>query len=236
MSEGQWSKLVQIHNYTKKLVLLSEEMDPEHELALAPLIQQRDTLEHIMRTKACELGLTQPEEPGKYKSGNLDKALGHTYRAFFDAADIVAILYREKLKTATAPYTTACIAAVIPNYYDEILTRTEEISRGIAKVRGAKDIANHDGLLAEVETYMSYIEELKEFYKTVLNASAALQDWNKKDRRTIIRNTIIALVAAIVVAVVSFALGRIGQAKPVDANVDPQTSRTQPAAKTPTTP
>jgi hypothetical protein len=143
------------------------------------------------------------------------------------------------LNTLTAPYSTQCIAAAIPNYYDEILTRTEEISRGIAEVRGAKDIANHDGLLAEVETYMTYIEELREFYKIVLNAASALQNWKKKDRRTIIRNAIIALVAAIVVAVVGFALGRIGQTIPSGSIGDPKqpghrepATQTRPAAET----
>jgi len=209
MSKDQWKKLVQIHNYAKRLTLLGEEVDPEHEFALGPLIQQRDTLEHIMRAKACELGLAKPEDPESYMITNMDKALGHAYRAFFDAADLVTILYREKLNSMVAPYTTACITAVIPTYYDKILPRTEEISEGIAKVRGAKDIANRDGLLEEVETYIGYVDELHGFYQAVVRAHSGLQDWSRKGRRAGIRNILVKLAIPIVVAILAFVLGRI---------------------------
>lgn len=52
-NQDEWRKLCNIYAETKALILRTEEIDPEHELQFAPLVQHRDTLDHIVRAKTC---------------------------------------------------------------------------------------------------------------------------------------------------------------------------------------
>ncbi len=127
MSSDKWSKIVQLHRATKTLTLLSE----EHELKewrkfLQPAMEEVHALEHIMRAKAAELGFLADLEPDNklgYIEKNLDKAIGHLYRAFFDTADWLSVIIRQKIITALETYDNRCITAVIPEYYKEKLEK-----------------------------------------------------------------------------------------------------------------
>ena len=101
-----WQTIVRVHNATKSLLIKAEEIDPSHQFFYPPIIQQRDALDHIMR---AALAWIDPEtiknnsgnlkDPSEYSKRQLDKALGHVYRAFFDAADWVSRNYGIALET-----------------------------------------------------------------------------------------------------------------------------------------
>ena len=71
-----------------------------------------------MRAEAVEkeynTGIENPEE---YVEKNLDKALGHEYRAFFDTADWFSIQLRQKITNILSSYTSDTIHKTIPNSY-----------------------------------------------------------------------------------------------------------------------
>lgn len=53
-----WLALVQIHNHTKVLIILAEELEPDKSKTfLQPVIEFRSALDHIVRAKAEELCL-----------------------------------------------------------------------------------------------------------------------------------------------------------------------------------
>lgn len=176
--KDKWALITEIHNLTKTLVIQSEELDPDHLFYFPIIIQQRDCLDHIMR---AAYGWLNPESLKKSKNGlsdskdyngrQMDKALGHMYRAFFDAADWLGILYREKIVGSISIYSPKTIHAVFPSYYMKIVPRIEAISLEIAKVRTQKDIAHTKEILTGVEKYMELIAELaiymNEVQKTV---------------------------------------------------------------------
>jgi len=73
----------------KALILYSEEVDPESRSNLQVIKELRDAFDHLMRVIVARVGnqtspgATDPE----YCSKNIQKAIGHIYRAAFDALD-----------------------------------------------------------------------------------------------------------------------------------------------------
>ncbi len=91
MNPEEWSKIIKLYSTTKTLTLLAEEHEPEEwKKFLQPAMEEGYALAHIMRSKAAELGFSEdlgPNNKQRYIEKNLDKAIGHFYRAFFDTAD-----------------------------------------------------------------------------------------------------------------------------------------------------
>lgn len=166
-NKDKWKLIVKIHNLTKTLVILSEELDPNHQFYFPIIIQQRDCLEHIVRAYYAWLN---PESLKESKNGifdskeyierQLEKALGHIYRAFFDAADWISILYREQISEIMSIYSLKTINTVFPNYCKKITPKIDKISMEIANIRNSKDIAHTNEVFGGVDHYMDLIHEL----------------------------------------------------------------------------
>ena len=172
-----WQRLVEIHNCTKSFILKAEEVDPQHEFYFPPLIQQRDALDHIVRAATVWV---QPPEKHSTKSPDyiriqMDKAIGHAYRALFDAVDWLSIIYRERIREHVSLYSRATILKVLPNYYPKIIPRIEEISLKIADLRNAKDVGTGSNMLDNITKYTQLIDELEGFLKTVRDAMVQLE-------------------------------------------------------------
>ena len=183
---SQWELLVQVHNTTKTLLLKTEEVDPVHEFYYPPLMQQRDALDHIMRaafawvnpeTIASQKDADgKPQDPGKYASRQIDKALGHAYRALFDAADWLSIVFRERIREIMSSYRPATIHAVLPEYRQKIEPDIEKICFEIAKLRNNKDIGNDGGLIGGVQVYCDLIDKLEKHLGVIRDAREQLEE------------------------------------------------------------
>jgi len=147
----RWKSLVEIHNHAKSIFLCAEEFDPQFQDFLQPILELRHSLEHIVRAKAAELGINGEVDAGNqdYIPHSLSKAIGHEYRAFFDAADWFSVCIRNRITQALRRYSPANIDAVLPDYYSKLRPRVDQICREIADIRGAKDISKSNDLLDE---------------------------------------------------------------------------------------
>ncbi|KPK75780.1 MAG: hypothetical protein AMJ79_09730 [Phycisphaerae bacterium SM23_30] len=189
------SKIVEIHQRTKALMILAEEIDVRFNTFLQPGNEQRHVLEHIMRAQAAELGILSGKDEA-YIEKNYDKALGHAYRAFFDTADWLGWALRKKISDILKPssrkiisdlikpYSNECIMACLPNYYSEIRPKLEHLNRDIAAIRARKDIGDSDNLLTEVTAYSDTIQELLDFIEHITKSIPAMEEWNKRNKRT----------------------------------------------------
>ena len=182
MSQDQvsqnWKCLVKIHNYTKALLLMSEEIDLKHEFYYPPLIQQRDALDHIMRAMFAQ---TWPEEfeeefgpdgykPDEYTPRQLDKAIGHAYRALYDICDWLSIIYRERIREILGSYSRKTIIEKLPEFSTTTEPRIDTISIEISKLRGSKDIAKADEVIKGVSEYKALLIELEGYWRKVQEA------------------------------------------------------------------
>mgnify|MGYP000892550380 CR=1 FL=1 len=159
-----WRKIVIIHNHAKAHLIYCEEADLNQKTFLQPWNELRNALEHIIRAKACAVGLNHlVGDPADYQRANLDKALGHEYRAYFDVCDWLTVVLRQRIRETLAPYTEhpEIIREVIPNYYADIRPALEKLTQQIADVRTRKDIKGD--VLEEVEQYNKIVLELKTF-------------------------------------------------------------------------
>ena len=146
-----WKAIVEVHNESKALFLLCEELEPhEFRTFIQPYNELRHAYEHAVRCMANQLQLGERQFSEDYQLTNLTKALGHEYRGFFDCAGYrLAILLREAIYDILDPYSASCILAALPNYYSVDRPRIVEISEAIAQIRGDKDIARRPEITDE---------------------------------------------------------------------------------------
>jgi len=194
-----------LHNLTKPHFLYCEEMDASFRTFVQPRNELCNALEHIVRSKANELGLREGEAPDeKYLEENLNRAVGHEYRAFFDISDWLSVKLREKIRITLEPYTPTVINTAVPDYYREVRPQLEQIILEIAAIRGAKDIAVKGDILGEVERYNAVLERLKAFVARLPACVPALEELKQKEadtaRRAQVWDVLKIVIAALLAA------------------------------------
>lgn len=224
----RWGRLIEIHNHAKSVFLLAEEFDPESKDFIQPAMELRHGLEHIVRAQAALLKINSDAsvQVPEYVPHSFDKAIGHEYRAFFDAADWLSTTMRKRIIDTLAPYSHECIETVIPDYYPKLRSRLDQICREIATIRGAKDVARNTDIEArvgkseeaieEVGKYRTVIRELAEIDERVQTSISALVEWTRKNRRSAFLGWLLsAVVGGLIMAIVTaWILMRMGFAKP----------------------
>jgi len=183
VSDEVWRQIVQVHNRGKQLFILAEEMDSRFETFLQPLQELKHALEHIIRARASELGLTEGGNPD-YVEESLQKALGHEYRAFFDVADWLGVaVLREKALEQMTRYSPDCISRYFREWYDTVRPRLEKANIEIARIRTDKDVARGSDVIPEVEKYHGVIVELAGMMPMISSHIPQLEEGRRHERR-----------------------------------------------------
>ncbi len=175
-----WRRFLEVHQYVKDLTLAGEESGYELETFLQPLQEQRHALEHIVRARAAEFGIKESPAPD-YIDNNLDKALGHIYRCFFDTADWLSINIRGKIIDTFEPYSRQSLVDLVPEYYQKIRPQLERINHEIAKIRGKKDIPSGPNTIPEIEKYGTILKELIDFQEKIESYIPQLQECKNEE-------------------------------------------------------
>jgi hypothetical protein len=169
--EKEIEEIAIIHNFTKHYILLGEELSDEFETYLQPVKEFRDAYEHIVRVFTKSVGLDdslKSIEKEEYIRKNLNKALGHEYRAFFDVADWFSIICRKKIYEIVQKYTYEELCNIYPKY-QEMKIRLYTISEEIATIRDKKDISNN--IFEEVNRYQYALVELLGYYRELIKCN-----------------------------------------------------------------
>lgn len=210
----QWQTITKLYGCTKAIQLLAEELevDHDHKSFLQPILEQRHALDHICRSMdkiyGKEDGLCDPDND--YASKNLDKAIGHMYRSFFDAADWFCIVMREKIHNLLKPYDNECISAAIPRYYSEFRPDIEKITIEIAKIRKDKDVGTCSAVTEEVSNYNNVLDRLSDIYKQISAGVPSLNEHKKRQKRSELKKYLCQVGIAVVVAFILGVLAAIG--------------------------
>lgn len=201
-----WRDVIHVHQHVKGLMLQGEELDLEQNTFIQPIRELRDALEHIIRVRAAEMGIGEDCDD-KYIKVNLDKALGHEYRAFFDVADWVSIEMRGIIRSLVEPFSPECLTAVVPEYYGTYKVEIEQISLDIARIRDSKDAGKRQKILHEVESYRQKLDRIIEIALTLNRKLPALQDYKQKEGRESLRKSAVEVVVAVIAGVVLVGIG-----------------------------
>lgn len=185
MDRQQWSKIIELYQDLKYVTLLAEEFEwDDFKDFLQPVLEQRSALDHICRAMSVEVGMQNESDAGDYTSGNFEKAIGHLYRAFYDAADMLSMILREKIIDVVEGHDIECITAVCPEYYKELRPRLEQISTEIAGARNSKDI-KVEAAIDHVKSYGNLLDELRILYIGILPKVPSLHEYTSKQKQAL---------------------------------------------------
>lgn len=158
--EHYWEDICRIHLLTKHYLLLAEEMSTGGEMFLQPLKEHRDAYDHIIRVYAAKNGINKPEQREQYMKSNMSKAIGHEYRAFFDTADWLSLICRDKINRMLEGKRAEDIERRYSGY-KELRVFLLDLPGQIAEQRERKDVGSD--LLEEVDRYVDILDRLIQY-------------------------------------------------------------------------
>ncbi len=162
--ESFWSDFCYIYSQAKELYILAEEYDDELSSFIQPIKEHKDALEHIVRAYSKYYFSSTGANNDDYIVQNLSKAVGHVFRAFYDTADILSIILRERLSLNLANHKYNEIIKIWPEYEHNRLILID-MPKKFAKLRNDKDIAKDSSKkVTMVKEYRENIDTLFGIY------------------------------------------------------------------------
>jgi len=217
---------MRVYGHAKSLFLLGEETDLLRQPArdfVQPAMEIRHAFDHLMRAfDAAE------QDDVQQVDANLDKALGHVYRSFFDAADWFCINIREFVTATLSSFSVAAITSAFPQYYEVIRPEVDRATRKIAELRKAKDVTRRNTVPC-VEEYVALTDQLLEHAEAIVDSLGAIAECQARleqeeaERQHEIdlaeaarkrHSWLIALGAGTVVAIIAWLLSLLGRKSP----------------------
>ena len=158
-------KISKVHTFTKRYLLIAEEISEDGVAFLQPLKEHRDAYDHLMRIFSLPQRDTLNFDVDEYISNNLSKAFGHEYRAFLDTADWLTFICRKYIREELSSNIKQ--KKYMSNFddFDEIKKFINDLPFKIAKYRDDKDIGKEESLISEVYEYTKVINRLLDIYK-----------------------------------------------------------------------
>ena len=164
---AHWNNICKIYFLTKHYLLLSEELSDDFDTFLQPLKEHRDAFDHIIRVYGYKMLEKKMDDIDKYQEDNMKKAIGHTYRAFFDTADWLSYICRKKIREIVSRYNKEQISERYDKYED-VKKKLVEIPKQIAQIRENKDLSDNESvLIEEVASYSEILDQLIGIYHEV---------------------------------------------------------------------
>lgn len=124
----------------------------------APVLEHRDALEHLTRY----LNYTKDDIVDEKAIKELDAALGHELRAYFDIADYVCVVVRQRIIISLKHIPRRKISKYWDEYPD-IRKKVFDISEKISEIR-----QNRTGSLDCLKKYQGAVNDMFEIYKEYL--------------------------------------------------------------------
>ena len=153
----------------KGLVSKAEEIDKNSGANIQINKEFRDAFSHIARI----LGDQLLSEGGKRKSDsmyyitNIEKAIGHIYRAGYDALDGISISLREKINTLS-DFPASTITQALPNYAEKI-GKLNSFHDYLVKLKANKDIGSGSS-----EDFNKCIRKMEKIKSSMLDMNEAI--------------------------------------------------------------
>jgi len=171
MDEDVLENLCKVYGYTKHLMIIAEEVDPEESKTyLQPRLELFQAFDHLMSDYYL---------PKLYENqeGSLDAVNKHICTAFFDVADWTNLKIRNCIREELKKYSADDIKSAIPNYYSDIRPNIDLLTDEIIKIRENKMYED----LQDTNKYIECIEKLREYLKTVTRARGSLIELRRKN-------------------------------------------------------
>lgn len=204
----QIQEMLDVYFFVKELLLYNEVIDPEGYTSPQILNELRNAYDHVnraFRKKLCPNNPDSAKSNEEYVSQNLDKAIGHVYRACYDALDWLSLNVRGEIQESLAPYSHETINAVIPNYYSELRKEIINYEEKISQLRASKDVTSLDqNSLIE---YTEIVKNLQSIRKQINDSMESLSEYEEKRNCEIRKMNRIITMRDLGVALLTLLLG-----------------------------
>lgn len=159
-----WKTYNYIYEKQKEIYILSEEYDNDLSSFIQPIKEQKDSLDHIARAYKEYYDIENLQNENLIVD-NLNKALGHIFRAYYDTVDFFSIILRQKISANLQNFTYSQIVSVWKDYeiYRKQLVNFPE---KLAQLRLNKGIdKSNNEISVKIEKYQKIIYELFDIFK-----------------------------------------------------------------------
>ena len=172
-------QIVALYVEVKKHVVTSEKLSPGARVSVPALNELRNAFDHYMRAEAVwrhgvNPGQGAEQDPLKYCEKNLQKSLGHVYRAGYDALDILALNRIRQIEKYVDSYRISTLHTVIADYAVRIRQSFEE---GVQQCDGAKQ--GKDVEPERVDQHPVYFAEYKASLEKLDSVLRVLHSYDK---------------------------------------------------------
>lgn len=190
-------KLHSVYQTAQSIILYSEEVDPTSASNLQVNKEMRDALDHLMRIYHHKL--TSQNLDKHIIIENYEKAIGHLYRAAFDALDGTVMSLTDLISQALNNYSAEVLREVIPRYWEmrkEVLRIKEQVS----KFRAHKDVGKKSDEM--LNAYIGEVNVLDTIYLDILDIGPQLDEYAAHLRTRNIKKTLRDIGIGVIVAIV----------------------------------
>ena len=194
---------VELYLFVKELLIYNEIIDPNSYTFPQIINELKNAYDHFNRVLANKLELIERKDDD-YSIKTLDKALGHIYRACYDALDWLSINITQEVREELTPYSHEAIKEVMPTYYKEIRPALSTYERRIANLRLEKDIASiNNGNIVE---YAQIVKELGDIRQRINDSLGALAEYDLKkkneNRMLDLKKISIGIIIGVIIAAI----------------------------------
>jgi hypothetical protein len=203
ISKEEFEKLKEIaelYQVIKPIIIYSEEIDSYSNSNLQVIKELRDAFDHIIRVITIKTGV-KSNNKSDYTMLNIEKSIGHVYRAGFDALDGLVISLKEDILEMLKRYKSDIIVSIIPNYW-KYRQEINQISITTAECRQNKDSGNDLKVL--LSDYLKNAENLKNIHNVFINAMPLIEEKNKEVNKTKLISNIIKFLGWFIAIILAF--------------------------------
>lgn len=185
--------LSEIYKEVKAVMLLAEDEDLDQQVILTCINELRNAFDHTM--KAFYKGETF--------ASNFKKAVGHLYRAGYDAYEVIAIFLIKSIQDVRQNFSYEAIISAYPEYYSKILPLIEKIKADKVKARSNKTVNDNFTAEQHFKDYEKLVTELSQAKEELNNHLIGIRDAARSIKRKKIKGYIIGGLITIIAAIIS---------------------------------
>jgi len=197
-----FEEVIELYHLSKELMIYSEEIGGRR---FTPVIEEfTHAFDHLMRVFAFKLGFKPTN--ADYALKNLERALGHLYRADYDLVDWLSILFKEKVRDELKSFSARTVQEIFPKYYQEIKPYFEiEAPKEISKLRDIRDIAKPSK--SNLNEFVEIFGRLKSYYEEILEIKPSLVEYEKKERQEKRKSRLWQILIPFIATVIGILIG-----------------------------
>jgi len=168
-THNQILKLAELYKEVKSVITLCEKYDPQQKLALGPLNELRNALDHIFRAF----------DPVEIDEKQFGKVANHLKRAAFDAYDALAIVLFAEISEIESNYSAKVISKICPKYYEEYHSEITKLNKILAE-----DKSNRPELKEKYfDKVNESIEKAIHIYDDIKSKIPAFERYSSEDKK-----------------------------------------------------